>query len=162
MGFWQASGGQSIVPDDIDNVAVAPFIYLMLAILKLLARDPAVRQYASAVPEGASSIRALTAAAAAAGTRVRDTGRMRGSFDEHIGLFTPEEIWVFDLAFDVIAMFASLGGLEHGTRAMVIDDVKSLDRNVSHHWKKEVRKAEPGPVAFQALRAHVPHHKPHR
>ncbi len=141
---------------------MAPFIYLALSTLGLLSGDSVVQQYASAQPEAQHAIGELCRAVAAAGTRVRDTGQMRDSFDENLRYYTAEEIWLFDLAIDVIAMLGTLGGLPPGTRARVIDDLKLLDNNVhSHHWKKEVRQAGDGPAQFRELRAHVPHHQPH-
>ena len=130
--------------------------------LTLLAGDSVVRQYASAQPEAQHAIRELSRAVAAAGTRVRDTGQMRDSFDQNLRYYTAEEIWLFDLAIDVIAMLGSLGGLPPGTRARLVDDLRLLDNNVSnHHWKKEVRQVGTGPAPFRELRAHVPHHQPH-
>jgi hypothetical protein len=59
-------------------------------------------------------------------------------------------------------MLGTSGGLSSQTRLTVMDDLRRVDKQArDHHWKREVHKAEPGPVAFQALRAHVPHHKPH-
>ena len=160
--FAHLAGDTDLVPRGLDFEVVAPFIYLTLMTLTLLAGDSVVQQYASAQPEAKHAIRELSRAVAAAGTRVRDTGQMRDSFDQNLRYYTTEEIWLFDLAIDVIAMLGSLGGLPPGTRARIIDDLKLLDNNVStHHWKKEVRQAGSGPAAFSELRAHVPHHQPH-
>lgn len=160
--FTHLTGEVELVPRGIDYEVVAPFIYLTLTTIALLASEPVVKQYASAQPEALHAIRELNRAVAAAGTRVRDTGQMRDSFDENLRYYTAEEIWLFDLAIDVIAMLGTLGGLPPGTRARVIDDLKLLDNNVhSHHWKKEVRQAGEGPARFLELRAHVPRHQPH-
>lgn len=151
-----------LVPAGTDDVAVAPFIYLTLSTLGLLSFESVVQQYASAEPAAHRAIRALSSAVSAAGTRVRDTGRMHDEFDQRLGLYTADEIWMFDLAVDVIAMFATIGGLTPGTRALVVSDLRSLDDDVhSHHWQKEVRRAGAGPAEFGELRAHVPRHKPH-
>ena len=152
-----------LVPYGLDYEVVAPFIYLTLATLALLGGDPVVLQYASAEPSAHSAIRELSRAVAGAGVRVRDSGRVRDEFEEHMRLFTADEFWIFDLAIDVIAMLGTLGGLRPGTHALVLRDLRSLDEHVhSHHWKREVHKAGDGPAAFRELRAHVPHHKPHR
>ena len=160
--FTPRTGQTGLVPQGLDFAVVAPFIYLTLATLGMLSGDPVVQQYASAEPQAQHAIRELSRAVAAAGTRVRDTGQMRDSFDENLRYYTAEEIWLFNLAIDVIAMLGTLGGLPPGTRARIIDDLKSLDGNVhSHHWQKEVRQAGDGPARFRELRAHVPHRQPH-
>jgi hypothetical protein len=151
-----------LIPNGTDCEVLAPFLSLTMSTLNLLGIDPVVRQYVSAAPEAHRAIRELSAAMAAAGVRVRDTTRRHDFFDEHIREFTPEEIWMFDLAIDVIAMLGTLGGLSPGTHAQILDDLRSLDRFPhNHHWQKEVRKAGDGPAVFRELRAHVPHHKPH-
>jgi hypothetical protein len=100
---------------------------------------------------------------AAAGVRVRDSGRrQRDEFEEHVRLFTADEIWLVNLAVDVIAMLTAIGGLRPDFHAQAVSDLRSLDYHVhSHHWKAQVRKAGDGPPHLRALRAHVPHHKPH-
>lgn len=155
-------GDSGLVPAGLDMEVVAPFIYLTLMTLSLLGSEPVVQQYTSAQAEAHDAIRELSRAVAAAGTRVRDAGQMRDSLDENLRYYTSEEIWLFNLAIDVIAMFGALGGLSPAARARNIEDVRLLDNNVtSHHWKKEVRQAGDGPAQFRALRAHVPHHQPH-
>lgn len=161
MGTRQPFAGQSgesgLVPEDLDYVAVAPFIYLTLAALELLAFEPAVKEYTRAYPDAHRGILALSAAVASAGTRVRDTGQMHDEFDQNLRFYTADEIWLFDLAIDVIAMLGTQGGLTPGTHAQIISDLRSLDQDAGgHHWKKEVRKAGDGPAAFRELRAHVP------
>lgn len=160
--FTNRSSDTSLVPRGLDYEVVAPFVYLTLTTLGLLSGESVVQQYAGAQPEAVHAIRELSQAVAGAATRVRDAGQMRDSFDENLRYYTPEEIWLFDLAIDVIAMLGTLGGLPPGTRARIIDDLKLLDTNAhSHHWKKEVRQAGDGPAPFRELRAHVPHHQPH-
>jgi hypothetical protein len=76
-------------------------------------------------------------------------------------MFTPEEFWKFNLAVDVIAMFATSGGLRRSAHAKAIIDLGVLDEHAhSHHWKSQVRKAGDGPAEFRDLRAHIPRHKP--
>jgi hypothetical protein len=98
----------------------------------------------------------------AAGVRVRDAGLVKDSFTENFKPYTPEEIWAFDLAVDVVAMLGSLDGLTGQAKAELAGGLRLLDRDVhSHHWKKEVSQAGQGPEAFRALRAQVPRHIPH-
>jgi hypothetical protein len=83
----------------------------------------------------------------AAGVRVRDAGLLKDSFDESLQVYTPEEIWSFDLAFDVIAMLGAIDGLRAGTRASLVDSLRSLDRTARLHiFKKDLRKAGQGPA----------------
>ena len=155
------SAEAGLVPYGLDYEVVAPFIYLTLSTLYLLGTEPSVQQYLSVEPEAHRAIRDLSTAVAGAGVRVRDSGRVKNEFDVHMGLFTAEEFWLFDLAIDVIAMLVSLGGSKPGTRALVASDLRSLDKHVhSHHWKREVKKAGDGQARFRELRAHVPHHTP--
>jgi hypothetical protein len=150
-----------LVPNGTDYQVVAPFIYLTLSTLYLLGTESSVKQYLSVQPEAHQAIRGLSKAVAAAGVRVRDSGKVRDEYDVRMGLYTADEFWLFNLAIDVIAMLLSLGGFDPGTRALVASDLRSLDEHVhSHHWKKEVKKAGDGPAQFHGLRAHVPHHTP--
>jgi len=59
-------------------------------------------------------------------------------------------------------VLAGGGGLDPGTRAVVIDFLRELDADAGgRHWKKQVRKAGDGPPEFRELRAHVPRRQPH-
>jgi hypothetical protein len=152
-----------MVPDGLDDNVIAPFLYLTISTLGLLSYDPVVRQYLAAEPKSHQSIRELSRAVAAAGVRVRDSGRRLEEFEEHLHKFTPEEFWVFNLAIDIIAMFCGTPGLEPGTHAQIRSDMQSLDEYPrGHHWKSQVRKAGDGPVQFRELRGHIPTHKPRR
>jgi hypothetical protein len=151
-----------LVPRGLGVSAVAPFIELMLATLGLLGTEETVRQYSQADPDAHRAMRALSTQVAEAGIRVRDTAKHGDKFDEHLRMFTAEEYWKFNLAVDVIAMFATGGGLRPNTHRLIMRDLGRLDGFVhSHHWKKEVQKAGDGPAEFRDLRAHIPYHKPH-
>lgn len=96
----------------------------------------------------------------AAGVRVRDAGLLRDSFDENLKAYTPEEIWTFGLAIDVIG---TLEGLSGKSRVLVAGGLRQLDQDVaSHTWKEELKKAGARPEAFRGLRAEVPRHTPAR
>ena len=156
-------GDTSLVPNGVDYAAVTPFIYLMMATLGMLGGDPAVQQYLDAEPQARQAIRELSRAVAAAGVRVRDSGKVRDEFDIRLGLFTAEEFWQFNLAVDVIALLATRNGIAPDSRALAFSDLRSLEEWAGmHHWKSGVRKAGTGPAQFGPLRAHVPPHKPHR
>jgi hypothetical protein len=153
-----------LVPAGTDDCSTSsPFLYLTLASLGPgLSLEPAVREFAQREPELHQQIRALSTAVSAAGVRVRDSGLLRDDFDDRLRPFTPEEIWLFDLAVDVIAMLGSLEDLPPKARAQVTNNLRSLDQSVhSHGWRKGVRQAGEGPAAFRALRARVTHHQPH-
>jgi hypothetical protein len=148
----------SLVPDDVDDQSVAPFIYLTLVTLRArLTRERAVVAYLSAEPGLRQKIRQVAAAVGAAGVRVRDAGLLKDSFDENLRVYTPEEIWTFDLAIDVIALLGTLDGLPGGTRASIADTLRLLSQSThSHTWKKDLKNAGQGPAAFRELRAQVP------
>jgi hypothetical protein len=153
-----------LVPAGTDDCSTSsPFLYLTLASLGPgLSLEPAVTEFALREPELHQQIRALSTAVSAAGVRVRDSGLLRDDFDDRLRPFTPEEIWLFDLAVDVIAMLGGLEDLPPRARAQVASNLRSLDQSVhSHGWRKGVRQAGEGPTAFRALRARVPHHQPH-
>ena len=76
----------------------------------------------------------------------RDNARI--SFDESLGVYTPEEIWTFDLLFDVLAWLGTLDSLTRQDRARTASSLQSLDLSARHHhWKKALKKAGAGPVA---------------
>jgi hypothetical protein len=149
----------ALVPDDVDDCSSSsPFVYLMLASLGLLSTEPVVQEYTSASGLH-GQIRALSTAVSAAGVRVRDGGLLKDSFDQNLDVYTPAEIWTFDLAADVIAMLGAVTGLPGKTRAQIADNIKSLDWNEHRHtWKKDLKKAGEGVGEFRALRAGVPRH----
>jgi hypothetical protein len=151
--------GLDLVPGDVDDCGTsAPFIFLALSVLGPgLSTEPVVREYLRGNPGLVRDIRALSAAVSAAGVRVRDAGLLKDSFDENLAVYTPAEIWAFDLAFDVIAMLGALDDLPGKARAMVTEDLRSLDQTAhSHTWKKDLKKAGPGPEEFWELRAMTP------
>ncbi|HET9899441.1 MAG TPA: hypothetical protein VFQ44_31325 [Streptosporangiaceae bacterium] len=155
--------GQGLVPEGTDNCwTSAPFIYLILSCLGSgLSSESAVRRYVSAYPEFHADIRALSTAVSTAGARVRDEGRLRSDLDDNLKVYTPDEIWLFDLAVDLIAMLGSVDGLSNQRLAEFKNNVRTLDDEVqSHTWKRGVKKAGTGPARFQELRHRVPQHRP--
>jgi hypothetical protein len=153
----------SLVPDGVDDcMSSAPFIGLILATFSVLSKDRAVQGYAQSEPGLRERIQALTTAVSGAGVRVRDAGLLEDSFDESLGVYTPEEIWLFDLAIDVIAMLSIPEGMVKSTRALVAEDLRNLDEQlVRHKWVNALKQAGEGPDAFRELRAEVPRHIPH-
>jgi hypothetical protein len=154
----------SMVPGGTDDCSTSsPFLYLLLAALGLgLSHEPVVQDYLRDSQPFHQAIRALTTAVSAAGVRVRDAGLLNGDFDMNLKVYTAEEIWLFDLAVDVLAVVGTLDGLPGQTRARMASDLRSLDQEVtSHTWKKELKRAGDGPERFRELRSRVPRHHPH-
>jgi hypothetical protein len=152
-----------LVPDDVDDCSTSsPFLYLTLATLGPgLSTEPAVRQYVEAMGLR-SDLQKLAQAVSAGGVRVRDYGLIRNDFDDNLHPFTPEEIWVFDLAIDVIAMLGCADGLPDRSLALFKSNLRNLDEEVtSRTWKHQLKKAGNGPAQFHELRAKIPRHTPH-
>ncbi len=149
----------SLVPEGVDHCnSSAPFIGLALSALDLLGVQPAVEEYMRREPWLLQQIRALSTAVSAIGVRVRDAGLLKDSFDSNLDLYTPEEIWTFGLAFDVIALLGALDGLSGERRALMAENARELDWYAHRHtWKKAVKKAGEGSAAFRELRARIPH-----
>jgi len=149
------------VPRDVDDCsASAPFIGLILSILgPALHLEPAVAEYVGRNPGFREQVRTLSAA----GVRVRDAGLLTDEVGKNnLTVYTPEEIWTFDLVVDVIAVLGALHGLRGKTRAQVAEDLRLLDRTAhSHTWKKELKRAGEGVPQFRELRARIPQHTPH-
>ena len=158
--FLDFSDQVSLVPQDVDDcMSSAPFLFLTLSTLgPLLSTEPVVQQHMRGEPRLLQRIRELSTAVSAAGVRVRDAGLLKDDFDDNLAVYTPEEIWTFDLAFDVIALLGALDGLPGRAKAKAASDLRSLDGSARHHaWKHALKKAGEGPVALQGLRATVPH-----
>ncbi|HUC56771.1 MAG TPA: hypothetical protein VMA95_05180 [Streptosporangiaceae bacterium] len=150
--------GSGLVPHGLDFGATAPFVYDTLFGLLALQDQPPVEQYGRANPDARQAIFALSRTAGQAGVRVRDGGQAKDEFLEgHLRLYSAEEIWMFDLAIDVLAMLATGGGLHQGTLTQARDHLKRADEQThSAHWRRAVHQAGAGPVEFRELRAHVP------
>jgi hypothetical protein len=154
---------QGLVPDDVDDcMTSSPFLFLIMSTLGPgLSTEPAVLAYVNAYPEFHQKIRELSAAVSAAGVRVRDFGLLRSQFDGNLRVFAPEEIWMFDLAVDVIAMLGCVQGLSNASLAQFRDNMRTLDEDVaSHAWRKSLSQAGNGLPQFHDLRASVPRHAP--
>jgi hypothetical protein len=157
----------SLVPGDLFAGTDVPFIDLILVELGYgptygLSAEPAVREYVRSEPGLYPIIRELGAAVSAAGVRARDAGLLKNSFDDNLRLYTPEEIWSFGLAIDLMAELTALNGLSKAAQFRATQALRDLDRTArGHTWKKELKRAAEGPAAFRQLRARVPRHTPH-
>ena len=150
-----------LVPHGMNFGASAPFVYETLFGLLVLQDQPPVEQYGRANPDARRAILALSRAVGQAGIRVRDSGYGAKEFlHGDLRLYTAEEIWMFDLAIDVLAMLTVGGGLHEGTLAIARDHLKGADEQTKdRRWRHEVHKAGDGPAEFRELRAHVPHRR---
>lgn len=149
-----------LVPAGLNYGATAPVIYLTLSALAAMGGESSVEQYISAQPSAQQAILALSRSVARAGIRMAKSDP-KAVIDDHLRLFSADEIWMVNLAIDVVAMLGTGGSLHGSTRVLVFDKLKELDRHVdSHQWRKLVAKAGAGPAEFHELRAHVPPHKP--
>jgi hypothetical protein len=149
-----------LVPAGLNYGATAPVIYLTLSALAAMGGESSVEQYISAQPAAQQAILALSRSVARAGIRMAKSDP-KAVIDDHLRLFSADEIWMVNLAIDVVAMLGTGGSLHGSTRVLVFDKLKELDRHVdSHQWRKLVAKAGAGPAEFHELRAHVPPHKP--
>ena len=154
----------ALVPSGVDDCSTsAPFLYLTIGTFDaVLSSEPVVQEYIGRHAGLHQKIRELTTAVSQAGGRVRDAGLLKDDFDDNLKVYTPEEIWTFDLAIDIIAMYSILDGLPGDSRARLASNLRSLDQSVTEHtWKKELKKAGDGPATFDELRASVPRHVPH-
>jgi hypothetical protein len=138
----------------------SPFLYLIMSTLGPgLSTEKAVIAYVGNYPDFHHAIRDLSTAVSEAGVRARDSGMLRGEFDDNLRVYSPMEIWMFDLAVDVIAMLGSVDGISNSELFRFRENVRTLDQEVSsHYWKSALREAGPGVPQFQQLRASVPRH----
>jgi hypothetical protein len=152
----------SLVPQDFSGGTDVPFIDLLLVELGYdqycgLSADPAVRSFVHSQPGIYEQIRAVGAVAGRAGVRVRDSGQLKSSFDDNLKYYTPDEIWCFDLAIDVLAMLAVVPGVSGSARFRALDALRNLNATChGHSWHKQVRHAVDAPAAFGELRSRVP------
>ena len=131
-------------------------VFPLLSCLNAAAYDPAIQAFLS-TPDRVDSIRALAEAVEAAGQRLQDAGVEE---DDVIGrgekIYSPEELWIFELLTDLLARLKSVEGIERDTRSMLIENVSGQD----DMWQKRVRKrlkaAGDGPEQFRPLRASLP------
>ena len=158
---YEPLGSQAgLLPRGLDDCSTsAPFLYLIMSAFFLLGTEDAVQQFLARNPGPHQQLRALAVATSAAGVRVRDAGLIKDDFDDNLKVYTPTEIWTFNLAVDVIARLGGLEGLPRPTHAQIVSDLKSLsDRARSHHWKTELKRAGDGVPQLRELRASTPRH----
>jgi hypothetical protein len=147
-----------LVPRHLDYGGILiPFLYETLSAMQWLSDEPSVEQYVRADPQAQHAILDLNRSLAETGRRVMAALGKESPYDEHLRHYTPDELWMADLAIDVVAMFATSGGLRGQTHDSVLDRLRRAEEHTGgHHWKREVHKAGAGPAEFRELRAHIP------
>jgi hypothetical protein len=131
------------------------FMHAMMAALLTFRREEAIRQFAGGSDLGVV-IFEMSRGVIAAGERANASGLLKDRYDTSLRPYTPEEVWTFNLLIDVIAMLASLQGLQY--RSNVTGKVHSLTATAQRlEWKMYVRRAGAGPEHLLSLRAQVPH-----
>jgi hypothetical protein len=139
-----------------------PFLDLLLVQLGYgpgygLSAEQAVREFVHDQPGMYEQIREVGTAVYLAGTRARNHGLLRSSFDDSLHPYSADEIWCMDLAIDVLAMLATMPGLSGGTRFSALEALRDLYVTCGGHtWHKQVKHAAAGPQEFRELRARVP------
>jgi hypothetical protein len=122
-----------------------------LSSLILLGLQPPVKDCLQREPGLLPQVQELSRAVSAAGVRVRDAGLLKDMFDSNLAVYTPEEVWTFDLGFDVVALLGALDGLTGEVRANMASNRQSFDRYAHNDaWRNAMEKAGDGPVAWTA------------
>jgi hypothetical protein len=150
-----------VAADMTERFSMPPFVGLILSTLGPgMGTEPVIMDYAR--QQGLyEPITELASEVAAAGARARDSGLLRDTFDDNLRVYAPQEIWMFNLAADVIAMLGCLDGLSNASLADFRSNVRQLDQDLSgRQWQHNLKMAGDGPPAFQQLRARIPRHVP--
>jgi hypothetical protein len=151
-----------IMPPHCDFGATSSFIDRTLFAMLDLSDVTFVQQYLRANPEAQTAIVELNRTVAEFGVRVRDAQGPHLVVDDSIKYYSAQEIWMIDLAIDVVAMLVTSGGSLSG-RDRILSDLKSADKQAgSRHWRHQVQEAGGGPAQFRQLRDLIPHHQPLR
>jgi hypothetical protein len=158
----------SLVPSEIyeknhfEHTSV-PFLDLLLVQLGYgptygLSAEQSVRDFVRSQPGMYEQIREVGTTVYRAGARARNHGLLRNSFDNSLHPYSPDDIWVMDLAIDVLALLAYLPRLSGGARFSALDALRDLYVTCNvHAWHKQVKHAaDRPPQEFRALRARVP------
>jgi hypothetical protein len=149
----------NLVPEDVDRCALSSvFLSAALSATWMLGTEPVVQEYMHREPRLIPQIRALSTAVSAAGGRVYDADLVGNRYDGSFEMYTPGEIWIFDLAFDVIALLRARDGLSRQTLTVVAGSMRWTDDLARRSaWKKAIKAAGEGPAAWHELRVRVPH-----
>ncbi len=108
----------------------------------------------------AASVPALMDDVAGAGRRVVTDGLVLDERRIDFGVYTPDEMWVFNLAADLVAMLAALPNLAKTKRAAVRDLLITVDAALgTHSARSTIGNAHEGPADLRPLRETIPHRK---
>jgi hypothetical protein len=87
-------------PEDWRN----SYVLVVVGSLVELSSHGAVQEYTRQQPGLHRQIRELSTAVKQTGVRVLGAGLLKKWDDFDLKVYTPDEIWMFDLAYDVVAM----------------------------------------------------------
>jgi hypothetical protein len=132
-------------------------VFPLLACLNTSAYDLAVQAFLAA-PERVDSIRALARAVEAAGHRLQDADVPENDvIQKGEKIYTPDELWTFELLADLLVRLESVNGLERDTRTGLKESVSTHDDMWQSRVKKALKRAGDGPEQFRDLRSAIPH-----
>ena len=147
----------SLVPAGTDPIPTAASLLRgFLQMFEGVGKSDTVAEYMRREPRLLQQVRALTAAVSAAGVRLRDAG-LEESARTSLAVYTPEEIWTFDLAFDVMAQLCAVAAQDRplGQRwADMAGKVQNTHQGYASKggWQQGMREAGGGPVTWHELR----------
>lgn len=98
--------------------------------------------------------RRLTGAVKAAGERAADAGLRDIAIDPKA--YTPEELWSFHLARDLLAELAAVDGVDRDSARLARQTVADTDDSWGHAFKKAEKKLGAEPESLRDLRAKIP------
>jgi hypothetical protein len=128
----------------------------LLRTIGMLLSEPAAARVVtgSDLTEGVS---ALLDAVVTAGQRVQDEGLTPAGTVVDLKIYRPVELWIFNLAADVLALLATAPNVPKVKRAAVNPFRQSLDAGLgSHSSRSTIGNVRPAPPEFEALRAAIP------
>jgi hypothetical protein len=117
--------------------------------------DAGIRAFLDAHPDDLAATRTLVEATKAAAERLDAAGieaeqLMPAGFAK---MYTPDELWIFDLGADLLVWWTTLDGVDKDMRKSVAFE---LSRSYWHGPFGKRLKKVPGPDALHALRAAAP------
>ncbi len=106
----------------------------------------------------ATSMASVLEAVEAAAQRVLDGGLVLDERRIDVKVYTPDELWTFDLAADVMALLVAAPNLPKATRAATRDLLVVVDAGLGTHWcRSMIGNAGAGSEQLRALRDTIPH-----
>jgi hypothetical protein len=163
-GHCHYCGAHISLPDPVSDGGTAEFlcndgtglplpVFPLLSGLWMLSTDGAARR-ALGRPGFIEPARCLTAAVEAAGERAADAGLREITIDPKA--YTPEELWTFHLARDLIAEIAAVDGVDRESARLAKQTVADTDDAWGRAFKKAEKKLGAEPESLREFRAQIP------